>query len=296
MPNHSTPCANAGESDGDAVNVFALMLLVAACYTFTSLSDKSAITEAKLSGNMFTFLMCASMSVFLAVSLPFQEIYFLLSWQAFAGILFVSLCKILEFQMSALVLRKLSAFELKAWLGVTLFASYITDVCYGTPLRFLKLACITVTVCGLVLVARSGRGRQIKYRKILLPLVLYLAAKYGYGLVIKAFTPYASSAMLLLPAFVLIAIILLPTVTIAQLRANHSGIQKVVLARIPNTVGILAENAVISVSLTSYSFIQPMVLVGLFFIRLLRKECCSVPNLFGSILCILGLLAFQSLG
>ena len=101
--------------------------------------------------------------------------------------------------------------------------------------------------------------------------------------------------MLLLPAFLLLTVLLLPTVKIAQLRANRSGIRKVVLARIPNTVGMLGENAVISISLTSYSFIQPMILVSLFFVRLARKERCSVPNLIGSILCILGLLAFQSI-
>ena len=272
-----------------------LMLLVTACYTCTSLSDKYAIAEAKLSGNMFTFLMCASMSVFLAISLPFQEIGFRFSWQAFTGILLVALCKILEFQMSALVLRQLSAFDLKAWLGVTLFASYFTDVCYGSPLQVTKLVCIAATAVGLVLVVRSESGKKVEYRKILLPLILYLAAKYGYGLVIKAFTPYASSTMLLLPAFLLLTVLLLPTVKLSELRANSSGIRKVVLARIPNTIGMLGENAVISISLTSYSFIQPMILVSLFFVRLARKERCSVPNLIGSILCILGLLAFQSI-
>ena len=272
------------------------MLLVTACYTFTSLSDKYAIAESRLSGNLFTFLMCASMSVCLALSLPFQKIDFQCSWQTFLGIGLVALCKFLEFQMSALVLKELSAFDLKAWMGVTLFVSYCTDVCYGAPLRMIKFMCIAVTAVGLALVVRSRQGRKIQYRKILLPLILYLASKYGYGLVIKAFTPYASSAMLLLPAFVLLTIVLLPMVKASQLWDQRSGVCKVVLARVPNTVGMLAENAVISVSLTSYSFIQPMVLVSLFFIRLVRKERCSVPNLIGSILCIIGLLAFQSVG
>ena len=97
------------------------------CYTITSLSDKYAVSEAKFTGDEFTFLMCSSMSVFLAFTLPFQVLEFTLTWQSFAAIILISVCKLLEFQMSALVLKQLSAFELKAWLGVTLFVSYITD-------------------------------------------------------------------------------------------------------------------------------------------------------------------------
>lgn len=273
-----------------------LMLLVTACYTFTSLSDKYAIADSKLSGGAFTFLMCASMSVFLAVSLPFQDIYFNFSLQAFAAILLVALCKVMEFQMSALVLRELSAFELKAWLGVTLFASYFTDVYCGALLQISKLICIAVTAVGLVFVVRAKSDKKANYRKIILPLILYLASKYGYGLVIKAFTPYASSTMMLLPALVLITVVMLPTVNFSELREKGSGVRKVVAARIPNTVGILAENAVISVSLANYSFIQPMILLSLFFIRLIRKESCTAQNLIGSILCVLSLLAFQLIG
>ena len=53
------------------------------------------------------------------------------AWKFFAAIALVAVCKMLEFQMSALVLKQLSAFELKAWLGVTLFASYFTDILFG---------------------------------------------------------------------------------------------------------------------------------------------------------------------
>ena len=49
-----------------------LMLTVTACYTITSLSDKYAAAKARFSGNEFTFLMCSSVSVFLAFTPPFQ--------------------------------------------------------------------------------------------------------------------------------------------------------------------------------------------------------------------------------
>lgn len=275
------------------MNVVILMLAVTACYTICSLNDKYAAAKANLSGDEFTFLMCSSMSVFLAVSLPFQNLSFSLTWQSFLAVLLVAMCKMLEFQMSARVLKQLSAFELKAWLGITLFASYFTDILFGSELNIIKLICIFATAAGLVFIARSSKG-GVNYKQIILPLMLYLVSKYGYGLVIRSFSPYASSTMQLLPAMVIISLIMLPRVHIRELiKNNRSGVVKVVLARIPNTLGMLLENAVISISLANYSFIQPMILVTLFVIGLIRREKRSRLNLIGSIICIVGIVAFQ---
>lgn len=275
------------------MNVVILMLAVTACYTICSLNDKYAAAKANLSGDEFTFLMCSSMSVFLALSLPFQNLSFSLTWQSFLAVLLVVVCKMLEFQMSARVLKQLSAFELKAWLGITLFASYFTDILFGSELSIIKLICIFATAAGLVFIARSSNG-GVNYKQIILPLVLYLVSKYGYGLIIRSFSPYASSTMQLLPAMVIISLIMLPRVHIRELiKNNRSGVVKVVLARIPNTLGMLLENAVISISLANYSFIQPMILVTLFVIGLIRREKRSRLNLIGSIICIVGIVAFQ---
>lgn len=275
------------------MNVVILMLAVTACYTICSLNDKYAAAKANFSGDEFTFLMCSSMSVFLALSLPFQNLSFSLTWQSFLSVLLVVVCKMLEFQMSARVLKQLSAFELKAWLGITLFASYFTDILFGSELNIIKLICIFATAVGLVFIARSSKG-GVNYKHIILPLVLYLVSKYGYGLIIRSFSPYASSTMQLLPAMVIISLIMLPRVHIRELiKNNRSGVVKVVLARIPNTLGMLLENAVISISLANYSFIQPMILVTLFVIGLIRREKRSRLNLIGSIICIVGIVAFQ---
>lgn len=282
-----------GRCIGD-MNAIMLMLGVTLCYTISSLSDKYAVSDAKFSGDEFTFLMCSSMSVFLTLSLPFQKIYFHFTWQAFMAVGLIALCKFLEFQMSAAVLKQLTAFELKAWLGVTLFTSYITDVFCGEKLRVLKLICIAVTVTGLVFIARSGKESKIEYKKIVVPLVLYLGAKYGYGLAIKTFTPYVSPTMQLLPALVIIAaVMLLRTHPQELIRKNRNGAIAVILARIPNTLGMLLENAVIAISLTNYSFIQPMILTVLFVIGLIRKERASAKSILGSILCVSGVVLFQ---
>lgn len=271
-----------------------LMLAVTACYTVTSLSDKFAASGAKFDGNEFTFLMCSSMTVFIGAALPFQELYFEWTWQSFAAIILGAASKFFEFEMCVLILKQLSAFELKAWLGITLFVSYMTDVFYGEALSAMKLLCISAAALGLVFIARSGRENKIQYRKIALPLVLYIASKYGYGLVIKSFTPYISPTMQLFPALAIVALITLPKAKPKEIfKKNPKGALKVVLARIPNAVGMIIENIVISISLANYAFIQPMILITLFVIGLIRKENYSKLNLIGSIICVIGVAAFQ---
>lgn len=276
------------------MNVVILMLAVTACYTITSLSDKYAVAEAKFSGNEFTFLMCSSMSVFLMAVLPFQQLDFVPVWQSFLAIILIAVCKMLEFQMSALVLKQLSAFELKAWLGITIFISYITDVLYGSVFSIIKILCILVTALGLVFIAKSGREGKIEYRKIIVPLVLYIAAKYGYGLVIKAFTPYISPTLQLLFALIIVSLAMLFWVRPSEiLKKNKKGAFKVILARIPNVAGMLFENAVIAISLTNYSFIQPMILTSLLLISIIRKQNHSKLNFLGSLICVAGVILFQ---
>ncbi len=276
------------------MHVIFLMIAVCTCYTITSLSDKYAVAKAKFTGNEFTFLMCSSMAVFLCFTLPFQKVYFAKTWQSVLAVLLIAACKLLEFQMSALVLKQLSAFELKAWLGVTLFVSYITDVVCGADLRIIKIISIVITVIGLICIAKSGREGKINYPAIAIPLVLYLGVKYGYGLVIKSFSTYVSPTLQLWFAMILVAIVMAffckPKEILAK---NRRGAFWVVLARIPNTVGMLLENAIIAISLANYSFVQPMILVSLFFIGILRKEKHTRQNLIGSVICVIGVILFQ---
>lgn len=271
------------------------MLTVTACYTYTTLNDKHVVASTKMSGSLFTFLMCSSMAVFLLFCLPFFEIKFVLSWQAFAAIILMVLCKLAELFMSAAIFKEMSAFELKAWIGVTLFVSYATDIFYGEAFRIISLLFIVMTVVGLAFIVFSEKSEKPNYKKILIPLVLYLASKYGYGLVVKAFDEYISSTLLLFIALVIITVGLLPTLDREEIKHNKKGSLMVVLARIPNTVGMLAENAVALISLTSYSFIQPMILVTLFGIRIIRREDFTFKNILGGAMCIAGLILFQFL-
>lgn len=272
-----------------------LMLMVVLCYTICSLSDKYAVAKIKFNGNELTFLMAAATALFITFTLSFVDTRVIWGIPAVAAILLLTASKMLEFQMSALILQDMSAFELKAWLGICLFVSYFTDIVMKTQrFSWLRLGFIAVTVIGLVLIAQAGR-KKIRYGKIVLPLIVYLIAKYGYGLVIAAAEPYISSTMCLYFALILLALILLPMAHPVRIfREKRNGGLFVVLTKIPNVAGLLGENAVIAVSLANYSFIQPMILVVLFFWGIARKEEeHDLLSVLGGIVCIIGIVGFQ---
>ncbi len=278
----------------------ALMLLVVACYTICSLSDKYAVAKLKFDGNSLTFLMAAATSLLMLFYLPFDSRVFLLSWQSFAAILLMATSKMLEFQLAALILKEMSAFELKAWLGITVFLSYGTDLVSGVSALGIgtvwKFGFIALSAVGLFMIAKSG-GRKINYRAILLPLIGYLGVKFGYGLIVRLFcgdTCYISPTLSLFFALVLCAVILAPKVHPVKLfREKTKGSLFVSVTKIPNVIGLVCENIVATQSMANYSFIQPMILVVLFFIGLIRREECTKLNVIGGIVCIAGIIGFQ---
>lgn len=279
-----------------------LMLLVVACYTICSLSDKYAVAKLKFDGNTLTFLMAAATSVLMLFYLPFDSRIFVISWQSFAVILLMAVSKMLEFQLAAIILKEMSAFELKAWLGVTVFLSYATDFISGTePLSLSviwKVGFIALSAVGLFMIARSG-GDKINYKKIMLPLIGYLLAKYGYGLIVNQFcneqgSCYISATLALFIALVLLAVILAPKIhPIKLFKEKTGGAMFVSLTKIPNVIGLVSENIVATQSMANYSFIQPMILVALFFIGVIKREECTKLNIAGGIICIIGILGFQ---
>lgn len=271
-----------------------LMLLVVVCYTICSLSDKYSVAKLKMEGNAFTFLMAAPTSILLLFMLPFSDTHFILSWQAFLAVILIAVSKLLEFKLATIILREMSAFELKAWLGLCLFLSYATDIFIGTStFNIIKIIAIIVTAVGLFMIAKS-ENEHINYKKIIIPLFFYLLAKYGYGMIITASAEYISSYLALLFGLILLAIVLIPFAKpITLFKTKFKGSMFVALTKIPNAIGLVLENMVIATSMTNYAFIQPMIMVTLFFIGIIRKESTKLLNIIGGIICIIGILGFQ---
>lgn len=273
------------------------MLAVTLCYTTTSLGDKYAVAKDHIKRNEFTFLMCASMALFITATLPFTKLYFNFSIQTLIGMILVALCKLGEYQTSALVLVELSAFELKAWLAINLFISYAIDLLYGELINYLKIICIILTTIGLVMIVKSDDKEEKNYKKIVIPLVLYLLSKLGYGLTIKNFTSHCSPSILLIAGLLIVTIVMLPKVKLVGImKEKRIAAGRIILLRIPNAAGMLMENTLIATSIVNYSFVQPMILVTLFMIGMFRKEQSTKKNIIGSIICVVAIVAFQIIG
>lgn len=278
-----------------------LMTAVVALYTICSLNDKYAVSKAGYNGSQLTFLMASGTVFFLTIALPFLDISFTPSPICILFILLIALSKYLEFAMSAKILIEMSVFELKAWLGLVLFISYFTDlIMYSRSISPIKLLFISATAAGLAMIAKEGR-KKINYKRIILPLILYLGAKYSYGLIMKAAEPYISSTLTLYAALIILALAMLPSAkpwTIPKTSPEGiKGMAIVIGCKLPNTLGLMGENAVAAQSLTNYSFIQPMILIVIFVMSIFDKsERLSALKLLGSAAVIAGILGFQLWG
>ncbi|MBQ2945690.1 MAG: hypothetical protein IJD95_03895 [Clostridia bacterium] len=276
------------------MTAFFMMIGVAALYAYCNLNDKRAISEFKLNGNEFTFLMCAPIAVFLGLTLPFQNNVFVLSWQTFLAILLLTVEKLVEFHTCTVILKQISAFELKAWLGITLIISFFGDLLFNSVFNVFRLICLFVMIFGLALIVKSKKRVKINYRALAVPLFFYIISKFAYGAILKGFASFISPNLLFVIALAVTALTVLPFLQLKKLfTEKKKGAFSVIIARIPNTAASIMENAVVLISLVNYSFIQPLVLVLLFLIDLIKKEPYSRLNLLGSVICIIAFLVFQ---
>jgi len=272
-----------------------MILLAAGCYTICSLADKYAVSSAKLSGTSITFIMAFATAVFMTIMFPFTGVAFpAFSWQLLVFTGLIATDKMLEFVLAAKVLKEMSAFELKAWIGITLFISYFIDAfAYGGSFSLMGLVFIAVTAAGLFLIAKSN-GKSVNYKKIVLPLIFYVAVKFGYGMIMRFAAPYGEGSAILYFALILLAAVLFPVVKPIKLfKEKKKGVIVTAVTKLPNAVGLFAENAALAISLTGYSLIQPIILIALFLIGVIRREYCSKLSLMGAVVSILGIVGFQ---
>ncbi len=290
------------------------LLINVAGYTICTVNDKKSISHGQLSSSEFTFFLSFATVVFMLPCIPFLGLSITLCPQTFVIIALLTLDKLAEFFTSAACLRLLSAFEVKAWLGLSLFLSYASDcVFFGEKVSLVKALCLPMVFVGLMLIASDGSSIRDKLSpKLLATLALYIISKYAYGLIMRAGEPYLSKNTGLLSAMVLLTLIMLFAIIpkrkekgilnslYAQSERDCSyseykhALLIVFLTRIPNIVGLLSENALIGISLTLYSFVQPLILVVLFMIGVIKREHFTSKNLVGSVMCIAFIFLFQA--
>ncbi len=271
-----------------------MMAAVIGAYTACNISDKYIVSKGNINKNDYTFFLSLSSLIFLTFFLPFTDHKLQFSIYNAGIILGAAASKIVEFRTLAAVLKEMTPFEVKAWLGICIFLSYITDmIMKADSFRLSRLSMILITAMGLILIVWDNQ-RSINYKKIMFYLVLHILSKYLYGIVIKQAAKTMSTTMTLYCALIIVMILMLVSVhPIRIFKGNKKSISILCGTRLVNVIGNIAENEVIKMSLVQYSLIQPGILVLLFLERMLRKERFPLRNIIGSVLCVLGVLGFS---
>lgn len=271
------------------------LFLTALFFTVCTISDKYTISKYSLSSNDFTFLIAVSSCVFLLPAMLFTENFFRFSAGSVLTIIFVTIDKIAEFSASAAVLKKLSGFETKAWLGTALFLSYFSDIAFfGENFVLLRLLFIIITCGCLVFMVRDAKNTdKNRYKSIWFILILYILSKYFYGVIIK--TAVDVSPLLSLYISMVIITVIYPFK--ADLKGlfgkKRKGTAIVFFTRIPNTAGLILENILIGLNLTMYSLEQPLILAMLLIYSFFRRESTSKVSVISGIVCFAAILAFK---
>lgn len=273
-----------------------LLVLTALFYAVCTVSDKFSISEYRLSSGDFTFLVALSSCVFMLPALFYSDLVFKPDIGSAVTILLVTADKIVEFSAAAAVLKKLSGFETKAWLGTALFLSYFSDIfLFGEEFKALKLVFIFITCGCLALMVKNARSTEKdRYKKIWIILIFYILSKYFYGIIIKAGSGSISPLASVYASMVIIsAVYLFKSDLKGIFGEKRRGTAIVFFTRIPNTAGLVLENILIGRSLTMYSLEQPLILAMLLIYSFIRRENTSKVSIISGALCLLAIFAFK---
>lgn len=96
------------------------IMLTADCYTVSSIEDKRITSKLKCTPAEFAFIVSSATMAWIGAAMPLVGWGFVFSMQNCLLLLALASAKIIEFYTSAILLKTVSAYELKAWLGISI--------------------------------------------------------------------------------------------------------------------------------------------------------------------------------
>jgi len=261
-------------------------ILTVFSYTLSSLGDKFISAKLKCKPSEFAFIVSAATTFWLAILIPFIGWKFEFNQNNSTILAILVACKLVEFYTMAILLKIVSVYELKAWLGLNIIASYVSDVFRGKEeLNLIAIVCSAVLIIGIGLILYEEKEQENVGKMILFSL-LYIAARFVYGFQMGRLTENCSTVSALLIVMIVVAIIQLPKANVLELR-QKKGISLAILSRIANAAGLITEALAAMQSVFFYALIQPIQLTILFTISIVKKEPMGKMKLVGSILSII---------
>lgn len=268
-------------------------LLTVAFYTASSLGDKFISAKIGCNEREFSFLVSASTALFLAIFLPFLGWKFSFTLQSCAALCLLVVCKIAEFYTSAMLLKSVSAYELKSWLSLNVAVSFLTDVFRGTERFFIAFVpCAVALAVGIGMTAFGGERKGL-LRYVFLS-ILYVASKFTYGFGMNLLRRSTSPVPALILVMLGVAFLQLPFLRFREFFKKR-GIVKGALTRIPNAAGLWTEAIAAQQNLLLYSLVQPMQLAILLVVAIARRERPKAVKLAGGLLTLAAVTAMTVL-
>ena len=263
------------------------VILTVICYTISSLGDKYISAKLKCTPAEFAFIVSFATMIWLGVTIPFTGFHFSFTIQNTLILLSLVVWKIMEFYTSALLLKTVSAYELKAWLGINIAFSYYYNIIQGIyswkPWLFL---CTLLLLLGILMIIKDKTiEEQTSKKRLCILFLFFIASKFFYGFMMGKMTKDCKASSVLLLVMFLTAFIQLKKVSIKEI-GKKKGIIRAALTRIPNAAGLILEAFAAMENLFLYAMIQPIQLLLLFLFSLIKKEPMGKKKFIGSILCI----------
>lgn len=270
-----------------------LVMLTVACYTASSLGDKYISAKLKCTPAEFAFIVSFATTVWIGAAIPFSGWGFEGNLKNIILLFFLAAWKIMEFYTSAILLKTVSVYELKAWLGMNLVSSYICNVIRGIyGFHVLVLLFGALLLVGITLTVKGQEYRSAK--KIICLCIFYIVAKFFYGMMFGMMSPGCETTSVLFIVMIITALVQLPKINLKKVFVKR-GIVTAAATRIPNAAGLIFEAAAAVENVFLYAMIQPVQLAVLFVISLIKKEPMGRQKLAGSLICIFAVCAITVL-
>lgn len=261
-------------------------LLTVCSYTISSLGDKYISSRMKCKPSEFAFIVSSATTFWLGLLLPFKGWQFEFTPISLGLLALMVVWKMMEFYSSALLLKIVSAYELKAWLGINIIISYVIDIINGSSqLNFIAIFFSGMLLIGITMIIYEQK-QQLAMRKLVFLSLIFITSKFMYGFQMNMLSKQCSSLSTIFLVMLIIALIQFTKINKKKM-IHKKGMPMATLSRVPNAIGLLTEAITALQSVFLYAMIQPMQLTILFVYSIARKEKMGKIKLIGSILSII---------
>lgn len=259
-------------------------LLTVVFYSLTAYGDKYISSKLKCTPGEYTFLVSMVTVFWLLLCLPVT------GWQIrfnrYSVFLLVCLViwKIVEFYTTAMLLKHMEPYELRAWLGINVAFSYGINLLEGkSNFRISILVLVLCLLMGIYLILTAQAERKLT-RSILVCL-LYIASKFMYGLQMGYMVSYGNSTTILILVLTIVAVIQLPHLS-KKILPDKKKMFGVAMSRLTNAAGLMTEAEAATANIFFYTLVQPIQLFVLFVVCLITRKPMSRRKQAGSVLCV----------